>query len=555
MRHEVYEHHRRGRERGGAERLSDRRRRPASAGHLLETEFPDAYRNWQTTDQRLLLTTAPVLSVVPEKNLPLAAMLKAEARNAAWLILWLDCDREGEAIAKEARAPGPAGRGRERARAREGLAVPRQPPARQLRAPVAPPGQVMDVCLSSHAGLRVLRARFSALTPADVWRAVGPQLGLPDANAAAAVALRQEIDLRLGAAFTRFQTLALQHCVDFGAFGRDNGKGPMLSYGPCQFPTLGFIVRRFWEVGAHVEERFWSISFTHSPGGGRPAVPFSWQRGRLFDRAAAAALYAPCAAAPTAAVLSCGGGAASRRAPLPLNTLEMQKRFCQAARNVSPEAVMQQAEALYQTGFISYPRTETNSFPPDLDLAPLVQAQASDPRWGGYAQTLLGGRMRAPAAGGSSDGAHPPIYPVRAGDPDMQHAPLYAFIARHFLACVSPDAAGEQSRVVADVAGEAFTASGLAITDPGYLLIYGAGPSQPGGPPLRPAYDGWGVRGAAALPPYRPGERFPAAGLRLTEGRTTGPRLLTETELLTEMDRHKIGTDATQARRGWWLGR
>lgn len=58
---------------------------------------------------------------------------------------------------------------------------------------------------------------------------------------------RQEIDLRVGASFTRFQTLLLQNKFDWMAGGLADEK-PLLSYGPCQFPTLGLIVQRAWWV-------------------------------------------------------------------------------------------------------------------------------------------------------------------------------------------------------------------------------------------------------------------------------------------------------------------
>jgi DNA topoisomerase-3 len=134
----------------------------------------------------------------------------------------------------------------------------------------------MEVCRSTNARLVIRRARFSALTHNEVWRAVGAYLGQPDAAAAAAVALRQEIDLRLGAAFTRFQTTALQDAFDFGEFNREDGKGPLISYGPCQFPTLGFIVQRAWEAAAHTAEAFWRIALEHTAADGRRAE-FNWK--------------------------------------------------------------------------------------------------------------------------------------------------------------------------------------------------------------------------------------------------------------------------------------
>ncbi len=44
---------------------------------------------------------------------------------------------------------------------------------------------------------------------------------------------------------------------------------------------------------------------------------------------------------------------------------------------------MKIAEKLYTQGYISYPRTETNIFPKELNLVPLVETQAQDPRWSG----------------------------------------------------------------------------------------------------------------------------------------------------------------------------
>jgi len=57
----------------------------------------------------------------------------------------------------------------------------------------------------------------------------------------------------LGAAFTRYQTMRLQK-----VFPEVLAKS-LISYGSCQFPTLGFVVERYKDIQNFIPESFWKI--------------------------------------------------------------------------------------------------------------------------------------------------------------------------------------------------------------------------------------------------------------------------------------------------------
>ncbi|RZC07712.1 DNA topoisomerase 3-alpha [Glycine soja] len=224
-------------------------------GHLMELEFDDRYRKWHSCDPADLFR-APVHKFVPEDKKDIKRTLEEEARRCQWLILWLDCDVEGENIAYE----------------------------------------VIDVCTAVNPHLTIKRAWFSTLIDRDIHNAAQNDLRDPDKRVADAVDVRQEIDLRIGASFTRFQTMLMKDAFIIDTATDDRNR--VLSYGPCQFPTLGFVVERFWEIQAHEPEEFWSIICSHESKEG--TAEFSWMRGRLFDYTCAVIIYEMCVEEPTA---------------------------------------------------------------------------------------------------------------------------------------------------------------------------------------------------------------------------------------------------------------
>ncbi|XP_057550339.1 DNA topoisomerase 3-alpha isoform X1 [Amaranthus tricolor] len=457
-------------------------------GHLMELEFDERFKKWYSCDPADLYQ-APVRKSVPQDKLDIKRTLQQEVRSCQWLILWLDCDREGENIAYE----------------------------------------VIEVCTEVNRNLNMWRARFSALIDRDIHEAV-QNLDRPNQSFADAVDARQEIDLRIGASFTRFQTMFLKDAFNFD-FATDD-RSLVLSYGPCQFPTLGFVVERYWEIQAHEPEEFWTINCSHNSEEG--IANFSWMRGHLFDYTCAVSIYEMCVEESIATVILVKQQEKYKYPPYPLSTIELEKRASRYFR-MSSEQTMKVAEELYQSGFISYPRTETDSFSARTDLHAIVQEQHAHPVWGSYALRLLdpeAGLWRNPGSGGHDDKAHPPIHPTKfsAGESgwSQDHHKVYELVVRHFLACVSQPAVSAETTVEVDIAGELFSASGRVILAKNYLDVY--------------RFESWG---GSVIPTYILGQQFTPTILTLDSGVTRPPPLLSEADLLSCMDKAGIGTDAT----------
>lgn len=458
-------------------------------GHLMEQDFSAEYKNWRSRDPSALFD-APIETFVADKMKGVAKNIETKARSAHYLYIWTDCDREGEHIGAEIR----------------------------------------ECAFKTNARLRsagkVVRARFSNVERNHVIDAARRPVALDEAQANAVYA-RTELDLRIGACFTRRLTISLQPMLPGAAEAKK-----IISYGSCQFPTLGFVVERYMRVRNFVPETFWSIKVTHTKEDAK--VSFNWARKHLFDRMIAVILYEQCIQARHATVTKVQTMPTSKWRPLPLTTVELQKCSSRFLR-MDSQRVMGIAESLYQKGFISYPRTETDQFDRNMDLRQLIQNQAQNQsRWSQHAQGLLSNGFQWPRAGRHNDKAHPPIHPVNFLGPsalDAESQRVYEFITRRFLACCSDDAKGSKTEITIAYGPETFSASGLTVLERNYLDVY--------------PYDKW--TSSQVLPEFREGEVFVPTEALLHEGKTSPPGYLTEPELIALMDTNGIGTDATMA--------
>lgn len=93
----------------------------------MSSDFGPAHRNWSSCDP-FALFEAPVETRVAEDKKAIERNLTSEARTSQMLMIWTDCDREGENIGME----------------------------------------VAKVCRKAKVGIRVKRARFSAIIAQQV---------------------------------------------------------------------------------------------------------------------------------------------------------------------------------------------------------------------------------------------------------------------------------------------------------------------------------------------------------------------------------------------------
>jgi len=423
--------------------------------------------------------------------------VQAAAEGVDYLYLWLDCDREGENICYE----------------------------------------IITACKEVglfHDETMIYRAKFSALTESEIKYAFLHPIR-PNPNESASVDARQEMDLKVGCSFTRFLTRQLL------AGSKDKFKKPelkVLSYGPCQTPTLWFCVERHREILSFIPEQFWEIKISVLISGAG-IVNLDHSKGRMFDASKANKAFKALSGVKAGTVTNIRRHDKVLDPPPGLDTVTLL-RMASGALGVGPKACMEIAERLYTSGYISYPRTESSRYPSSFDMNSVLKEHQNHPYWGQEAWNILaeapGGVVKPPGRGIDA-GDHPPITPTRAatrgqlrGDRDWK---IYEMIARHFIASLLPPMKYIEHIAEIKVAGELFRYTWHHVTEEGFTRV------AP-----------WKRRDLKLNEPegrvrLEVGNEVVIKSIKLEDDWTKPPSYLKEADLIGMMDANGIGTDAS----------
>lgn len=464
-------------------------------GHVYNRDFPAKYQNWNTVDPESLFSAETQKNEANESG-KVSRHLTKLARGKDIVVFWLDNDREGENICFE----------------------------------------ILDLIykeLSPNPFRRIYRANFYSLVENEIRTVYNNLDSGPNLFLSLSVDARQIIDLKVGVAFTRFQSLFLKKkFVEL--------KEKTISYGPCQTPTLAIVVTRDIEISKFEPKKYYSIVYKGKLDSSNQLENEAFKLTPLegnnqFWNKEDAIKYRQ-SIQKNGTVVEIDTKIDYIVKPTALNTVSLQ-RFCCKNFNISSKEALDIAESLYLKKFTTYPRTESTSYPKGFNFKGVLQGLTShsSKEIQNWSKELIAAGNFNPNKG-VDKGDHPPIVPTE-NPPNANslfglESRVYEYISSNFLASISENATFEIRKIKFNFGGKMFTHSQKVLQKQGFLKY---------------------KKTAKIDEDYNSHQKFAKGDsilmneMSVDEKFTQPPSKMNESELLKIMEQYNIGTDASMA--------
>ncbi|MEF2967825.1 DNA topoisomerase III [Paenibacillus sp. M1] len=325
--------------------------------------------------------------------------------------------------------------------------------------------------------------------------------------------------------------------------------GSPLSAGRVQTPTLGMIMQREREILSFRSEEYQTL---RADLGSFEAV---WRAGggdaRIFEPAKAADLQRKLEGRKGRIV---GLSKSEKQVPHPqaYDLTELQ-RDANRMLGFSAKQTSNVLQRLYeQHKLVTYPRTDSRYL--TSDMADTLKERLTSVAVGPYAPLArpllkkplkLGKRVIDDSKVTDHHAIIPTEQTVILNALNTEERKLYDLIVRRFISLFYPPARFDNVSVTVEIDGEKLYAKGVTIRDSGWRAVYdGQAVDESDEDEDREDREG---NGEAALPELKEGETVTVKRCLLRSGRTQPPKRYTEAALLTQMEKHGLGTPATRA--------
>ncbi len=438
-------------------------------GHIKNVRYPETFRKWNDETLMKMIDAKLVYTPTAEDNI---AVIKKFAKNADKVIIATDYDTEGESIGFEA----------------------------------------IDVVKEENNKSKIYRSVFSSLTTKELSEAF-KNLQKPNKDLSDSADARREIDLILGAVLTRFMSLAAERLGN-----------SFLSVGRVQTPTLALIVGRDSERRAFKPEKYWRFLATIQTKDSEFLAEY--KKGRVFDEKTAEKLR-KIKNEKKAEINSVEEKKRRMPPPKPFNTTSFLRSA--AAIGFSVPNAMRIVQGLYMKGYVSYPRTDSEAYPPTLDLKEILNELRNSSSYAKAVSEILKKPLNPTKGKEAKD--HPPIHPVKLPNEKLnpQEARIFDLISRRFLATLSDESEEEIISIKLNIKGNEFTAKGSRILIPGWRSVY-----------IFSKYE------ENILPEIKKGETLKISKIDEIEDFTTPPGNYSQGTILKLMEDLNLGTKATR---------
>lgn len=319
--------------------------------------------------------------------------------------------------------------------------------------------------------------------------------------------------------------------------------GSPLSAGRVQTPTLGMIMERENEITRFRSEEYHVLRANF---GSFEAI---WRGtngdSRIFDADRLEALKRKLEGA-SGSIVKLVKNEKTVPHPLAYDLTELQ-RDANRQLGFSAKQTSNVLQRLYeQHKLVTYPRTDSRYL--TADMADTLKERLTSVAVGPYAP-LARPLLRKPLPLGkrivddSKVTDHHAIIPteqtvlLNALSPEERK--LYDLIVRRFISLFYPPARFDQVTVTVEAGGETLHAKGTTIKDSGWRAVYDGQAMEDEGEEEDDSQ--------SALPELKQGQKLSVQRCQVIPGRTQPPKRYTEAALLTQMEKHGLGTPATRA--------